>query len=356
MREAHLLQSPAALSTAGHGGAVAAARLAFPGAPEPWLDLSTGVNPHAYPFGGVPWESLTRLPDPHELQALERAAAKAFAIPSHARAVAAPGTQAVINWLPQLFPARRAGILGFSYSGHAAAWERGGAEVPAVDDFAELAAKDAAIIVNPNNPDGRLVPAGELCRLAQELGRRNGLLIVDEAFIDFLEPEASLAPRLPDAGAIVLRSFGKTYGLPGLRLGFAIAPKRVAEKLRAALGPWPVPGPAIGIGQKALADAPWRAAARERLARETAKLDEMLAAAGFALVGGTHLFRLAAREDALDWHDRLARAGILARRFEARPHWLRFGIPGGEMAWGRLRAALGLPEAVASTPLSLKSF
>ncbi|HET6375735.1 MAG TPA: threonine-phosphate decarboxylase, partial [Methylocella sp.] len=152
MREAHLLQSPAALSMAGHGGAVAAARLAFPGAPEPWLDLSTGVNPHAYPFGGVPCESLTRLPDPHALQALESVAAAAFAIPSHAMAVAAPGTQAVINWLPQLFPARRAGILGFTYSGHAAAWERSGAEVLAVDDLADLAAMDAAIIVNPNNP------------------------------------------------------------------------------------------------------------------------------------------------------------------------------------------------------------
>ncbi|HET6378212.1 MAG TPA: threonine-phosphate decarboxylase CobD [Methylocella sp.] len=339
-----------------HGGAVNAARLAFPGAPEPWLDLSTGVNPYVYPYGSVPCESLTQLPDPHDLQALESAAASAFAIPSHAGAVAAPGTQAIINWLPQLFPARRAGILGFSYSGHAAAWERGGAEVPAVDDLSELAAMDVAIIVNPNNPDGRLVPAGELCRLAQALGRRNGLLIVDEAFIDFLEPEVSLAPRLPDAGAIVLRSFGKCYGLPGLRLGFAIAPKPMAEKLRAALGPWPVPGPAIGIGLKALADAPWRASARERLVKDAAKLDQMLAAAGFAPIGGTHLFRLAAHEHAQDWHARLARAGILARRFEARPHWLRFGIPGGEMAWRRLRAALGLPEAMAPVPLSLKCF
>ena len=84
------------------------------------------------------------------------------------------------------------------------------------DKLDELARADAAVIVNPNNPDGRLCDAAHLSALAREMGARGKSLIVDEAFIDFLPRENSLAPLLPLPGALVLRSFGKTYGLAGL--------------------------------------------------------------------------------------------------------------------------------------------
>jgi cobalamin biosynthesis protein CobC len=140
----------------------------------------------------------------------------------------------------------------------------------------------------------------------------------------------------------VLRSFGKTYGLPGLRLGFAIASKPLADKLRAALGPWPVSGAAITIGSTALINAEWLAATRARLHSDGKALDKMLAAAGFSPVGGNPLFRLVRHEDGEGWFERLAKAGVLVRRFAARPAWLRFGIAGSDAGRMRLCAALGL--------------
>lgn len=330
------------LLLAEHGGNLLAALKAYPQAPEPWLDLSTGINPYAYPFAHPPMESFTRLPEPEALHALEAAAAVAYHAPAEAGIVAAPGTQAIINWLPHLVSAGRVGILGSTYCEHARVWVASGAHVTVVKDLSGLEDKDIAIVVNPNNPDGRLIAAADLHALAAALCKHGGLLIIDEAFVDFLEPGASAVPDIAGNGAVVLRSFGKTYGLPGLRLGFAVAPKFLADKLRSALGPWPVSGAAIVIGSTALTDAEWLAATRTQLTAGASALDKILAAAGFAPVGGNPLFRLVRHEDAQGWFERLAKAGILVRRFAARPAWLRFGIAGSDAGRMRLRAALGL--------------
>jgi len=328
-------------SQAEHGGDLSAARLAYPQAPSPWLDLSTGVNPYSYPFGELPPACWTKLPDSGELQALEAAAAVAYGVPAHAQVVAAPGSQAIINWLPRLLPARRVGILGFTYSEFARSWAATGAKLTIAAEPAALRDHDIAIVVNPNNPDGRLVAAQDLYALAAALVAHGGLLIVDEAFADFL-PGASIVPEMPASGIMVLRSFGKTYGLPGLRLGFAIAPAEIGLRLRAAFGPWPVSGAAIAIGSRALLDDQWIAMIRNRLRSNGAALDKILAAAGFVMIGGTKLFRLV-RHDAVQLlYQRLAQAGILTRRFEAKPDWLRFGIVAPGAGQTRLRAALGL--------------
>lgn len=334
-----------------HGGDLAAARRAFPRAPEPWLDLSTGVNPYPYPVPSLPAEAWARLPEPDALFGLERAAALAYRAAAEAELVAASGSQAVINWLPRLVPARRVGVLGFAYAEHARAWRASGADVSTVEDLAALAEQDVAVIVNPNNPDGRLVSTNDLLALASNLERRGGFLVVDEAFADFLPLSASLAPVLPESGALVLRSFGKTYGLAGLRLGFAIAPQALAKRLRAALGPWPVSGAAIAIGSQALADSLWFETIKERLAADAAALDDILAGAGFDLIGGAPLFRLGRREDAPDCFKILSERGVLTRRFEARPSWLRFGLVRAGANRMRLRLAL---QAGANAPEAQK--
>jgi len=154
------------------------------------------------------------------------------------------------------------------------------------------------------------------------------------------DSEESLAPMLPSRGAVVLRSFGKTYGLAGLRLGFALASADIAKPLRAALGPWPVSGPAIAIGVRALADSDWLEATRGRLGKESARLDMLLEGAGWRILGGTRLFRLASHDDARGAFERLLAAGLLARPFAGERKRLRFGIPGDESAWERLATAL----------------
>jgi cobalamin biosynthesis protein CobC len=326
------------LAAESHGGNLAEARRLFPQASEPWLDLSAAANPHAYPID-LSAEVFTRLPEEKDVRRLEAAAANFYGAEASC-VVAAPGTQALIQWLPQLIAVGRARILGFTYSEHARSWGRAGADVRTCAKLEDLADADVAVVVNPNNPDGRLVAAADLRDLAAHLATRGGFLIVDEAFIDFLPRDASLVSQTPPAGAIVLRSFGKPFGLPGLRLGFAIAPPDFSKNLRRAQGPWPVSSAAIVIGCKVFADSAWLAAARVRLAADAAKLDACVAAAGFKLVGGTPLFRLAQHSDAAAIFDQLGRGGIWVRRFAERPEWLRFSIPRDDAQVIRLAAAL----------------
>ena len=318
-----------------HGGDLAAARAAFPEAPQPWIDLSTGINGRPYPVGSFDPDGLHRLPEPAAILALEAAAARAYGAHG-SRVIAAPGTQALIQWLPRLFPARRVGILGFSYAEHSRAWDRAGAHVDICGRVEDLEGYEVAVVVNPNNPDGRLVAPEQLLHL----GTKVGLLVVDEAFADALPQTASLVPLRPERGTIVLRSFGKFFGLAGLRLGFAVASPDLGPTLRDALGPWAVSGPAIELGCRALADAEWRADTAARLAREAERLDALVAGAGAAILGGTTLFRLAQVSHGSAWFEHLGRAGILVRPFAEHPSWLRFGIPAADWQWDRLAEAL----------------
>ena len=137
-----------------------------------------------------------------------------------------------------------------------------------------------------------------------------------------------------------MRSFGKIYGLAGVRLGFAVTSADLGAPLRRMLGPWAVSGPAIAIGMQALADTAWSAATAERLRTDGARLDARLRQVGAVPVGDTPLFRLVSHPRARDVFATLAHQGILIRPFQDEPDWLRFGHPGSEDEWARLDAAL----------------
>src|SRR5205823_4376740 len=201
-------------------------------------------------------------------------------------------------------PAGRAVILGPTYSEHARAAAQAGHAIFDARDMDELHRANLAIVVNPNNPDGRIIAKEELLALRDALSARGGLLLVDEAFMDVGPPGASLAGYIDQGHLVVLRSFGKFFGLAGLRLGFALAPTHIAARLRASLGPWPVSGPAIVIGEAALMDGAWTQATRRSLHQRARELDALLAHAGLEVIGGTALFRLVrnARADALFRH------------------------------------------------------
>jgi cobalamin biosynthetic protein CobC len=208
-----------------------------------------------------------------------------------------------------------------------------------VGDIDQTGRADVVIVVNPDNPTGRVTSVSALRAVALALARNNGLLVVDEAFIDVLPETASVASTLPPA-TTVLRSFGKSYGLAGLRLGFAIAEDALASRIRTELGPWAVSGPALSIGKAALHDARWLAEATIRLGSDRQRLDAMLGAAGFTVLGGTPLFCLARHFEAMRVVERLGCNGIHVRVFPDQPQWLRFGLPGDEPAWERLAASL----------------
>jgi cobalamin biosynthetic protein CobC len=322
-----------------HGGDLDAARKRFPGAPEPWIDLSTGINPVPYPIPALGADVWSRLPTRAEEDELLAAAATRYRVSSAEMIVAAPGTQALIQLLPRLRPKSHVEIFGPTYEEHEACWSRQGHRVSVVKDLDPSDRAEVVIVVNPNNPTGRVIPASVLHDVASRLAKKNGLLIIDEAFIDVLPETTSLTGDLLPA-TIVLRSFGKTYGLAGLRLGFAIAEKSLARRVRAELGPWAVSGPALAIGTAALRDESWLSETVTRLRNDQARLDGMLEAAGFALIGGTPLFRLARHSNAMGVVEILGRHGIHVRAFSHEPQWLRFGLPGNEPAWERLSIAL----------------
>lgn len=315
-----------------HGGRLKAAQADHPLAPRPWLDLSTGINPQGWRNGRAPMSDLTRLPDPADLAVLEAIAANAFGTDPD-RVVAAGGAEAGLRLLPVILAARRVAIASPTYGSHADAWALAGAEMietPRDALFAEDA--DIRIVVNPNNPDGAATPGAEL--VAQSDGR---WLLIDESFVE-VEPQLSAA-ALRAERTIVLRSFGKFYGLPGVRLGFVVAPPEIAQALRARIGDWPVGADAIAMGRAAYADTAWANRTRTRLATDAARLDGLLVSSGFEIVGGTSLFRLARCDDAGACAWRLGERGVLVRRFSHDAGLIRFGLP-GRGNWRRLMQAL----------------
>jgi cobalamin biosynthetic protein CobC len=322
-----------------HGGDLVAAEAAFGRPRDGWLDLSTGVNPHAYALPPFPPDSLTRLPSQADLDALIDAARAAYGWRPETRVVAGPGTQAMIQLLPYLRVRGTVAVVGPTYSEHAYVWARAGHDVWHVDTINDGRDAQVVIVVNPDNPTGQTTPRVVLRTLADKLAERGGLLVVDEAFAD-VTPDLAFGRKADRPGLVVLRSFGKFFGLPGVRLGFAAGDEEMIAELEGELGPWPVSGPAIAAGRLALSDEAWIATMRLRLAVDALRLERILIEAGLSVVGGCDLFRLAQHERADEIHASLARAGVLCRLFEERPGELRFGLPPDDAGYNRLEAAL----------------
>lgn len=306
-----------------HGGGVDGAVARYGGARADWVDLSTGINPLPYEVPEFPADAWTALPDRGAFDALYAAARAFWGVPDGAGILAAPGASALIARIPALAAAGHVHIPAPTYNEHWAAFRAHGWQA---------GEGGARVVVHPNNPDGRVWSAAELA------GDRT-LTVIDESFGDVM-PEASLVHMAEKPGVIVLKSFGKFWGLAGLRLGFAIARPETIDRLAEMIGPWAVSGPALATGATALRDQEWAEATRARLERDADRLDGMMTGAGSTVVGGTTLFRLYDVGDAAAWQDRLAQHHIWSRIFPYSDRWLRLGLPGPDAHWERLEEAL----------------
>lgn len=305
-----------------------------------WLDLSTGIAPRAYPFSPPPPVAWRRLPRRSEEREALAAASDHFGKGAAGDICFGPGSQALLQLLPDLLPMGKVAVLGPTYGEHAYRWARAGHDVGEIAKLSDLPADCRyGIVVNPNSPTGAFHKAGNLLSVATQLASRDGFLIVDEAFCDVL-PEISLAGETGHPGLLILRSFGKFFGLAGLRLGFLMGPPGIIEAVGMQLGPWPVNGPALAIAAQAYGDVNWIAGHRRALADQASKLRGLLADHG-EIIGGTDLFVLLKTDRAPEISARLAEARIHVRRFPERESWLRFGLPGNDAALRRLKAALG---------------
>ena len=318
-----------------HGGTLDNAVREYGIPRDQWLDLSTGISPFPYPVGNLDVRAWSDLPDSNAEAALIAAAGIYYGVPELSCIVASPGTQALIQWLPRLIPHSRVAILGPTYAEHAHCWRAAGHEVNTQDLEKKLPENvDVVVAVNPNNPDGHIHSPQDLIRLVKP----DRLVIVDEAFAD-TAPSCSVIPATGQQGLLVLRSFGKFFGLAGIRLGFAITHQDMANKLSNALGPWAVSGPTLEIGAKALADKNWIAKNRSRLRANAERLDYLVKPRFGTALGGTDCFRLYAIDD-MNLHSILASQGIFTRIFPENRNILRFGIPSDDNSFKRLAKAL----------------
>lgn len=309
------------LSPPRHGGDLAAAIARFGGRADDWIDCSTGIAPEPYPLPAIPATVWQRLPDSDA--DLLRAAGNYYDCD---QLLALPGSQAAIGGLPRLRARSRVGIVGPTYAEHGWQWRQHGHDVrelalQQVD--AALAQLDVLIVVNPDNPTGRQLPAAQLLEWCRQLAPRGGWLIVDEAFAD-ATPQHSLLPQIGQAGLMVLRSVGKFFGLAGMRLGFIATGPAVRETMQKQLGPWPVSGLAQWAGTLALADHAWQQQQRQRLSDASRWLQATLTEAGLPPAGTLPLLHWCPAPQALHWHTALARQRIWCRYFD-QLQALRFG-------------------------------
>ncbi|SEP84124.1 threonine-phosphate decarboxylase CobD [Thalassovita taeanensis] len=312
-----------------HGGGVDAAAARFGGTRSDWIDLSTGINPVPYPLPALPADAWTALPDAAAQTALEQAARRFWSVPEGAAVLAAPGASSLIARIPALTMPGTVDIPTPTYNEHAAAFTAQGWALSGTAP--QAAAPQARVLVHPNNPTGRFWTAQDLTA---------PLTVIDESFCD-IAPERSLIAHATQPGRIVLKSFGKFWGLAGLRLGFAIGDPALIDRLAQMLGPWPVSGPALIIGTHALTDPDWARKTRIRLNEDAARLDALMVRAGarVSVSSGTPLFRLYEVSDPAHWQERLARHHVWSRIFPYSNTFLRLGLPAPQH-WARLEAAL----------------
>ncbi|AYG59432.1 threonine-phosphate decarboxylase CobD [Rhizobium jaguaris] len=321
-----------------HGGGITAAASLYGGRSEDWLDLSTGINPNPIVLPDISISAWHRLPDQHLVERA-REAARAHYRSGDILPLPVPGTQSVIQLLPRLGSASGVAILSPTYGEYARAFALAGLPVRKIAGIGDLDSEQKLVVaVNPNNPDGRALPIEQLRELHDRLRQRGGMLVVDEAFGD-MEPENSVAPYASSMpNLIIFRSFGKFFGLAGLRLGFVIAQASILERFEDWLGPWAVSGPALSLAASLMAGD--TTSIRNRIFDRRSALDAVLRQAKLEVVGGTGLFALVADDRASDIYSHLCRHHILVRKFDYAPNWLRFGLAPDEEADHRLAGVL----------------
>ncbi|WP_347989963.1 threonine-phosphate decarboxylase CobD [Methylomonas sp. AM2-LC] len=305
-----------------------------------WLDLSTGINPNGWQVPAIPAHCWQRLPEDND-ELLPNA--RLYYQNSSLLAVA--GSQAAIQLLPTLRAPAQVGVLHPAYAEHATGWENAGHQLRILDIDnieSELDTLDVLIIINPNNPTGKLWEPARLLDWHHKLSQRGGWLIVDEAFIDNM-PEYSLSALPVKKGLIILRSVGKFFGLAGVRCGFMIAEQTLLTRIAEKLGPWTISHSARYVTALALADRAWQQAAILTLSQQRQRLVTLLNQNGWVTQGSSALFQWVVHPQAEKLHTLLARQGIFTRLFNM-PVSLRFGLPGNELDWQRLDQALRSAE------------
>lgn len=259
-----------------HGGDPAMAKGAS-------LNLATGINPWPWPMPDIPDHCYTELP--YEQSGLREQAARYYKVKPENIVISA-GSQPLIQLLPTLFSASRVLLPRVAYEEHAFRWSRAGHSLRYFSDYSEegvlaqIAEEgiDHIVLVSPNNPDATVVTKPVLRCWLNALPA-HGCMILDQAYADALT-ESDASGLIEQGRLLILRSVGKFWGLPGLRLGAMLADREWTARISLELGPWPICGVAQYVGERLFADSDWQAQTRRKLAlaaeRQSALLEGLL--------------------------------------------------------------------------------
>ena len=242
--------------------------------------------------------------------------------------------------LARIFPRGASACSAPTYSGHKAASRAAGAQVDAgerLEDYGRPRRRHRRQSQQPGRADHA---ARRPRRTSQAPGAARRLADRRRSLRRFRRRESKASRRSCPGKAVVLRRSASLRPRRACVSALLSLRPTSSSPLRAALGEWPVSGPAIAIGTKALADLAWTDAMRDRLGREAARLDGLLEGNGWRILGGTRLFRLAAKADARAAFERLMAAGILAPAVRRCARLAAVRDPGDESAWRRLAGAL----------------
>ena len=208
-------------------------------------------------------------------------------------------------------------------------------EPTSLEDLEEVS---VVFLCNPNNPTGDVLGYREVLEVATRVKEAGAVLVVDEAFADFV-PGISVAAMV-DEGLWVARSLTKFFAIPGLRLGCLVCDD--ARRIQALQPSWPVNAVAAAAGISAVGDMAFAEASIVEVARLRRGLFEALdALPGLQPFPGAANFLLVRGPDGLP--GRLARRGVLVRGcgpFEGLgPEYFRVAVR-DEAENGRLVAAI----------------
>lgn len=324
-----------------HGGNALAMCETFDVSYDDCLDLTAAINPMAYKFGDVPASVWQQLPQENDglLQAAERYYGIGQTLSEQSKLMMTPGSSWTINQLPVFFSrCRRVWLPEQGYKEHEYSWVSKGFTIQTYSTLPhEKALKqgDIFVLINPNNPTTETYSQNKVLKLLMLLQTLSGYLIVDEAFMD-VTPDASVLGRCHSA-LIVLRSFGKFFGLPGIRLGAVWAPSDIIDYLKLKLEPWAINSAARHIAQKAFSDIVWQRQARYDISQMNALLFEVLSRFIFnqqkerptdtepAFLLRAPLFITLMTQNASRYHESLAKQGVFTRLLDDKTG-IRFGL------------------------------
>ena len=183
-------------------------------------------------------------------------------------------------------------------------------------------------VCNPNNPTGVYLGLEEIEPMAEAAAACGALLVIDEAYLSFVNDswDSMGLPALDNV--VLLRSMTKDYALTGLRLGYAIASENVIANLQAFQPDWSVNGLAQAAGLAALADTEYLPRARQAVDQAKSLLSDRLDRLSLTVHPSAANFLLVNVGDASVWHDKLMRLGLFVRDCTSfgLPEHIRIGI------------------------------